>query len=472
MLVGCSLPRKAVIRISKRILLCCFSGTDENLRLLPPPLELDRLRECVHELEAGSGELPSGLQSRPDIIRSFFYERVFGPIGPPIPLSASEARSMTEVGGRLVSLGALREQILRDIEDLVKYILSPVGEGIRSETKARTPTTTNALTFSDQLTAVESRISNRSQLPSLEGSSTIDMPIDQRRNANLLHITEDGAQQKARAHTIRNAGQNQSQLHETITAAHPHNMGQQGTVGFGHGGFMSSIPPQSLYPEAGAGLVGAPSFAYGGLSPHHFNGLPGPFLVGPGGYPHQMQYPQAFSYQQPSYAAPHLMPYGSIWQHPYGQPTATYPTYGQPSVIGRPEYVAPPLPSNRPYARPPATNRIAPLFAQSTAFHGPAAAQARQFPGALHHTSEWQNRFGTQPTVKPDLPSLPYRAGSDAMFPHAFGGASVRFQNLTREIPPSLETVSAEEYIPFAETARSTKPAEWGVLKIGNVSGQ
>lgn len=56
------------------------------------------------------------------------------------------------------------------------------------------------------------------------------------------------------------------------------------------------------------------------------------------------------------------------------------------------------------------------------------------------------------------------------MFPHAFGGASVRFQNLTREIPPSLDTVTSEENIPFVETARSTKAAEWGVLKIGNVS--
>ena len=470
--MACSLPGRAVIQISKRILLCCFSGTNENLRLLPPPPELDRLRECVHELEAGSGQLPSGLQSRPDIIRSFFYERVFGPIGPPIPLSASEARSMTEVGGRLVSLGALRKQILRDIEDLVKYILSPVGEGIRFETQARTPSDTNALTFNDQLTAVESRTSNRSQLPSLGRSSTIDMPVDQRRTANMLHITEDGAQQKARAHIIRNAGPTESPLHESIAASNPHNMVQQGTAGFGYGGIVSSIPPQGLYAGAGAGSVGAPPFAYGGLPPQQFGGLPGPFLVGSGGYPHQMQYAQAFSYQQPSYVAPHLMPYGSIWQHTYGQPAATYPTYGQQSAMGRPEYVGPPLPSNRPYARPPATNRIAPLFAQSTAFHGPAAPQAGQIPGALHRISEWQNRFGAQPTVKPNLPSLPYRAGSDAMFPHAFGGASVRFQNLTREIPPSLETVSAEENIPFVETARSTKPAEWGVLKIGNVSGK
>ena len=377
---------------------------------------------------------------------------------------------MTEVGGRLVSLGALREQILRDIEDLVKYILSPVGEGIRSETSARTPTTTNELAFSDQLAAVESRNSDRSQLQSLVGSSTIDMPIDQRRNANLLHIAGDGAQQKARAHVLRNAGQIQPQSHDSITASNPHNMGQQGTAGYGHGGIMPSVPPQRPYAEAGAGPARAPPFTYSGLPQHQYGGYAGPYLVGPGGYPGQMQYPQAFSYQQPSYAAPQLMPYGSVWQQSFGQPAPAYPTYAQQSMIGRPEYVPPPLPSNRLYARPPATNRLAPLFAQSTTFSASAAAQNRQLPGALHHFSEWQNRFGTPLTVKPDLPSLPYRAGSDAMFPHAFGGASVRFQNLTRDIPPSLGMVTAEENVPFVETARSTKPAEWGVLKIGNVS--
>lgn len=470
-LVGSSLPvERTIILIGKAgFPSSYFLGTNKNLRLVPTPPELDKLRECVHELEAGSGDLPSGLQSRPDIIRGFFYERVFGPIGPPIPLSASEAQNMTEVGGRFISLGALREQIVRDIEDLVQFMLSPVGEGIRSDTSARTPTTTNALAFSDQLAAVESRNSDRSQLQSsVEVSSTIDMPIDQRRNANLLFTAGDGAQRKAQAHIPRNAAQTHSQLHETITASNPHSMGQQGTTGFGQGGHMPSFLPQGGYAEAGLVQAGAPPFAYGEPPQHQFGGYQGPFLVGPGGYPSQMQYPQAFGYQQPSYVAPQPMAYGNVWQQTYGQPTPAYPMYGQQPVMGRPEYVPPPLPNNRTYARPPATNRIAPLYAQRTTFQTPAA-QARQLPETLQ-ISEWQNRFGPQPIVKPDLPSLPYRAGSDAMFPHAFGGASVRFQNLTRDVPPSIETVSAEENVPFFETAKSTRPAEWGVLKIGNVS--
>ena len=377
---------------------------------------------------------------------------------------------MTEVGGRFISLGALRKQIVRDIEDLVQFMLSPVGEGIRSDTSARTPTGTNELAFSDQVTSIESRNSNRSYLQSLdEASSTIDMPIDRRRSANLLLTAGDGAQRKTQAYFPRNAGQARSQLPETITASNQHSMGQQVIAGFGQGGIMPSVPPQGGYSGVGVGQAGAPPFAHGGPLQNQFSGYPGHFLVGPGGYPSQVQYPQAFGYHQPSYVAPQPMAYGNAWQQTYGQPTPAYPIYGQQPMMGRPEYAPPPLPNNRAYARPPATNRIAPLYAQTTAFQTPAAAQARQLPGT-HQISEWQNRFGPQPTVKPDLPSLPYRAGSDAMFPHAFGGASVRFQNLTRDVPPSLDTVSAEENVPFVETARSTKPAEWGVLKIGNVS--
>lgn len=425
----------------------------------------------MHELEAGNSDLPTGLQSRPDIIRSFFYERVFGPIGPPVPLSASEAQNMTEVGGRFISLGALRKQIVRDIEDLVQYMLSPVGEGIRSDTSARTPTTNNELAFSDPLATVESRTSNRSQLQSWEEeSSTIDMPIDQRRNVNSLSTTGDGAQQKNQSYYPRNPGQTRSHLHETITASSLHNVEQRGTTGFGQGGILPSVPTRGVQPEAGSVPAAAPHFAYGGSPQHQFGPYPGPFLVGIGGHPSHMQFPQAFGYQQPAYLAPQPMAYGNGWQQTYGQPPSAYPMWGQQPMIGRPEYVPPPLPNNRSYARPPATNRIAPLYAQTTAFQTPAVAQSRQPPGALDQISEWQNRFGPHTTVKPDLPSLPYRAGSDAMFPHAFGGASVHFQNLTRDFPRRLDTVSAEENVPFVETAKSTKPAEWGVLKIGNVS--
>ena len=378
---------------------------------------------------------------------------------------------MTELGGRFISLGALREQIVRDIEDLVQFMLSPVGEGIRSDTSARTPTITNKLAFVDQLAMVEGHDARRSQLQQLaEDSSTVDIPIRQRRNANLLSAVGDRDQQNAHAHLPPNAAQTRAQLHEAIKNFNSYNMGLQGTAGFGQGGVMPSVPPHCIYAETSIGPTEGRPFAYDGSRQHQSGGHPGSFLCGPSVYSSQMPYSQAIGYQQPSYIASQPMAFGNIWQQPYGAPTSAYPMYGQPPVMVRPEHIPPPLPNGRSYARPPATNRIAPLYAQSTAFQAPTVLQAHQLPGHPHQVSEWQNRFGPQPVVKPDLPSLPYRAGSDTMFPHTFGGASVRFQNLTRDVPPSLDTVMAEENQPFFETARSTKPAEWGVLKIGNVS--
>ena len=84
---------------------------------------------------------------------------------------------------------------------------------------------------------------------------------------------------------------------------------------------------------------------------------------------------------------------------------------------------------------------------------------------------EWQNRFGTrQPSVTPSLPLLPYRSGSDVMYPYSIGGTSVRLQELTRNGRPTYEAAIRDENLPFAENTKEAQPAEWGVAKIANVS--
>ena len=126
------------------------------------------------------------------------------------------------------------------------------------------------------------------------------------------------------------------------------------------------------------------------------------------------------------------------------------------------------IPNDR-YVRPPATNRIAPLFAQSGAWQ---TNQPRQTPGVVQHP-EWQNRFASPASaVSCDNRKLAYLEGSDEMYPQPplGGGASVRFQSLTRNQPPGLDVVTDEKNVPFLETARASKPAQWGVMKIGNVS--
>ncbi|KAI4176896.1 MAG: hypothetical protein LQ343_000753 [Gyalolechia ehrenbergii] len=79
-----------------------------------------------------------------------------------------------------------------------------------------------------------------------------------------------------------------------------------------------------------------------------------------------------------------------------------------------------------------------------------------------------QSRAGRN--VVPHVSLLPYRPGSDDMYPHhnPTEGSSVRKQELERS-GPSYEYASKAENVPFVEAARQSKPAEWGVLKIGNI---
>ena len=91
---------------------------------------------------------------------------------------------------------------------------------------------------------------------------------------------------------------------------------------------------------------------------------------------------------------------------------------------------------------------------------------------AARHDAPVYNRpaLTRQAAVISTLPVLPYQPGTDTMYPRSFGGASVRLQELTRNGQPAYETATNAANLPFVETAREAKPAEWGVLRVGNVS--
>lgn len=91
---------------------------------------------------------------------------------------------------------------------------------------------------------------------------------------------------------------------------------------------------------------------------------------------------------------------------------------------------------------------------------------------AARHGAPVSNRPAQmrQPAVVSTLPVLPYQPGTDTMYPKSVGGASVRLQELTRNGQPAYETATNPANLPFGETAREAKPAEWGVLRVGNVS--
>ena len=143
--------------------------------------------------------------------------------------------------------------------------------------------------------------------------------------------------------------------------------------------------------------------------------------------------------------------------HPHSQ-------QGAIAGVTKPSYVQPYIPADK-YARAPAPNRLASRFAQTSVF------QPIQSTGALTKSSA-QSHFPTPvPSLHTSLKALPYRSGSDDMFPNQRPGvASVRYQDLTREEPPRFAIAGDENYMPFIATTKLARPAKWGVLKVSNVS--
>lgn len=89
-------------------------------------------------MEGGTEALPRGITHHPDVLRRYFYDRVFqgqwdGQLQNP------QGDNMTKHNGRFISLKALRDQVLKDIEDLIDYLKVPVAEGTRSAMYHRTP---------------------------------------------------------------------------------------------------------------------------------------------------------------------------------------------------------------------------------------------------------------------------------------------------------------------------------------------
>ena len=94
--------------------------------------------------------------------------------------------------------------------------------------------------------------------------------------------------------------------------------------------------------------------------------------------------------------------------------------------------------------------------------------------GPMTFNSEMGNRYVPSRQANfPVLAPLPYRPGSDAMYPQPMvEGMSVRLQEMQRAGQPDVSTMMSQQFLPFAENARQTRPDEWGVMKLKNVSNQ
>ncbi len=455
-------------------------------------------------------------------MRKWFEDRVFIEDEHPTPICDERANKFTIYRGGVTTFKTLRENILRDINDLVDFIASPAGEETRENLKTRVShrpvsplrsvDSLNAVgvseylprqPFAEQLAAIKIHNSKRDQSQSQE-SLTADSPIDQRHQVKSKRSHEEATSRVAidepkmireEAATLEKAHVNRLRgdaLNYHVVAPPVTNITTAAAINT-----ATTIPAPTLPKTNGPNMIGSARASHllprdtdgrqlgtqqflFGAAPQHL-----PFGVYPGSVylnsslasqlPHvgQMQQPWLIqsptgTLHQPNYSVLQPMPYGYPGHTSYPQTTSGYQGFQQ-FPASQQGYIPPPMPSGR-EVRPPAPGRVARMSTLTEAFDTPTSIQGRTLPTSLTRNTEWRNRYSPQPTVIPDLPMLPYRVGSDSMYPRASGAASVRFQRLTQNHPPSLQDVAFEGNLPFAENARLSKPAEWGVMKIGNVS--
>ena len=527
-----------------------MSGADLSLRLVPTPEEVENLKTLVREINAGKG--PPGLPYSPRIIRRYFFERCFGNGEGPAPLADDQAQRMTTHCGKPISVGALRAETLSSIEDLILFLMSPVGEGLLRNNGALKEPSSNRVLHQQHIEDAEKGAHLSDPTTSHQTSTSLlddTTPLARVSGTGLLgHLGDAIRQGKTSSHgerllhrPVNPNGQNlafgKGQPHGLFSDSGVANMVEAGTDA------RFSIAPSghqndsltSAFERMKMSLVEkSPSSYMTKDSDPNINqiyhgergqrGLEDPasqLEISSNGATHStihspeqapwssmhnssqstpFQSPQHLHYvgdpdqqfsshsyraqltpAQVQYTAFQQMQQGAHQPMPFSwnpinlqmnlpQLPPGFQTSFQSPVGGHcgPNGIW--VPSDR-YVRPPATNRIAPLFAQSGAWQ---ANQPRQMP-IIPQPLEWQNRFASPTIAMPrDNRKLSYLEGSDDMYPQVQlnSGASVRFQNLTRNQPPSLDVATEENNIPFAETARTSKPAEWGVMKIGNVSTQ
>jgi len=88
----------------------------------------------------------------------------------------------------------------------------------------------------------------------------------------------------------------------------------------------------------------------------------------------------------------------------------------------------------------------------------------------VHGPVEPRYNYQASDSMPPSKRVRHYRPGGDAMYPQVAPGASGQYQALTQNGQPSLEAAAQGGAPPFVEASKEAGPAEWGVVKIGNVS--
>ena len=171
------------------------------------------------------------------------------------------------------------------------------------------------------------------------------------------------------------------------------------------------------------------------------------------------------------------------------QSPIAYPAYSQATAY---DAFQSPLPVISRAVRPAAPQRLAPLFLKFgllqdqdrklESFHDnksvttprPSRRQrARMAAAARAANTEWNNMFDRQADLTRSLRSynpLPYGAGAQTMYTPTNGKSSPELMYMISGGRPSAAKATDRALQPFAENAKEAVAAQWGVLRILNVS--
>ncbi|KAL9059633.1 MAG: hypothetical protein Q9206_001412 [Seirophora lacunosa] len=429
--------------------------------------ELEDLMTTMLYLRGEGDALPSMRHFGRDALRQFLYKSVFGAEDGSSTFSRENPTGRIEVAGRYIPRRALHDEIVHFLENQVELMMATPEES----DQGRVPPTALPLprTYNNSQASENEIYESRSSRPIPQLAPQVQDPqqLSPRSIQRLASMNLGGHSQPTNPRQVWDSpavagGSENLERHYT----RQQNTGSVPAVGQG-------LPPTfgSMYGETA-------------MQQQYLSWMQQQYGQSPGIFPPQLVAPQGIM-QGPSYMAPQhqapmayypgrqLNPQAGAFL-PYGPPYFPNAGLGMHGVMGHPmqqQYLPNSAMAFNPMAQqmPPfMTAPVRPLHQSgaqwpqaSTRAYAPSSRTASPMPPRT------QSRGGRQ--VVSDVLYLPYRPGSDDMYPHANAeGTSVRLQELQRQ-GPIYAVAASPENLPFVETARLAKPAEWGVLRIGNI---
>ncbi|KAL8899701.1 MAG: hypothetical protein Q9207_006059, partial [Kuettlingeria erythrocarpa] len=430
--------------------------------------ELEQLMSTMLYLRGEGDALPSMHHFGQDALRQFLYKSVFGTEDGSSSFSCDNPSGRIEIAGHIVTRQNLHDEMVHFLEDQLKSMtasfkqdkqrgsspqpsVQPNGNGgnrmvdnasrgahFQADRQGAPSSSAPEILRNDQagfsqaIQAFDAMnlggpgVPDQKQIQSLPGGMPAVIQGHQQAPASALYEQASNVQHQ----------QYMSMLQQQM--AHQQQQQQQQQQMVQHAGQL--VPPQFINHQ-------------GIMSGHAYMQPPNPPLAY---YPGRQMNPYAAQFSP--YAATQFLPGSGFHLPQYGpqmmQSPHLVPNF-HPAMAGLPQ-----MPSFAPASVRP-IQQYAPQWSQGGGrIYVPSSGRSSPMPRA-------QSRGGRN--VVSDVPLLPYRPGSDDMYPHATAeGSSVRLQELQRQ-GPTYEVASQPDNFPFIEGARRARPAEWGVMKIGNI---